>query len=105
MDGRGDPRPSKPWPEGDAYGAEAFKRDPHGGELYVFRGQSGKLIIILTRWARHVALRQAAGARPLLWPSSADGVVTVTPAQLGHLLATGECHNRPGDRRRLIDGI
>jgi transposase len=23
---------------------EAFKRDPHGGDLYVFRGKSGKLI-------------------------------------------------------------
>ncbi|UPJ48388.1 IS66 family insertion sequence element accessory protein TnpB [Bradyrhizobium sp. 200] len=26
---------------------EAFKRDPHGGDLYVFRGKSGKLIKIL----------------------------------------------------------
>ena len=44
---------------------EAFKRDPHGGDLYVFRGKSGKLIKIL--WhdgLGHVALRQAAGARP-----------------------------------------
>ena len=26
---------------------EALKRDPHGGDLYVFRGKSGKLIKIL----------------------------------------------------------
>lgn len=26
---------------------EAFRRDPHGGDLYVFRGKSGKLIKIL----------------------------------------------------------
>ena len=26
---------------------EAFTRDPHGGDLYVFRGKSGKLIKIL----------------------------------------------------------
>ena len=26
---------------------EAFKRDPHGGDLYVFRGKSGKLIKML----------------------------------------------------------
>ncbi len=26
---------------------EAFKGDPHGGDLYVFRGKSGKLIKIL----------------------------------------------------------
>jgi transposase len=25
---------------------EAFRRDPHGGDLYVFRGKSGKLIKI-----------------------------------------------------------
>lgn len=45
---------------------EAFKRDPHGGDLYVFRGKSGKLIKIpLARWTEHVTLCQAAGARPL----------------------------------------
>jgi transposase len=26
---------------------EAFKRDPHGGDIYVFRAKSGKLIKIL----------------------------------------------------------
>jgi hypothetical protein len=41
---------------------EAFKRDPHAGDLYVFRGKSGKLIKIL--WHDGIgALRQAAGAR------------------------------------------
>ena len=30
---------------------EAFRRDPHGGDLYVFRGKSGKLIKILWHWA------------------------------------------------------
>jgi hypothetical protein len=44
---------------------EALKRDPRGGDLYVFRGKSGKLIKILWHDARHVALRQAAGAWPL----------------------------------------
>jgi transposase len=57
---------------------EAFKRDPHGGDLYVFRGKSGKLIKIL--W--HDGL----GMSLYLWPSPADGVVTITPAQLGYLL-------------------
>jgi transposase len=27
---------------------EAFKRDPHGGDLYVFRGKNGKLRFSLT---------------------------------------------------------
>jgi transposase len=66
---------------------EAFRRDPHGGDLYVFRGKSGKLIKIL--W--HDGLGMSLYAKRLergrfLWPSSADGVVTITPAQLGYLL-------------------
>jgi transposase len=60
---------------------EAFKRDPHGGDLYVFRGKSGKLIKIL--W--HDGLGMSLYAKRLergrvLWPSSVDGVVTITPA-------------------------
>ena len=66
---------------------EAFRRDPHGGDLYVFRGKSGKLIKIL--W--HDGLGMSLYAKRLergrfLWPSPADGVVTITPAQLGYLL-------------------
>ncbi|HEX3064197.1 MAG TPA: IS66 family insertion sequence element accessory protein TnpB, partial [Dongiaceae bacterium] len=66
---------------------EAFRRDPHGGDRYVFRGKSGKLIKIL--W--HDGLGMSLYAKRLergrfLWPSSADGVVTITPAQLGYLL-------------------
>jgi len=74
---------------------EVFRRDSHGGDLYVFRGKSGKLIKIL--W--HDGLGMSLYAKRLergrfLWPvcvrvcvcSSADGVVTITPAQLGYLL-------------------
>src|ERR1700746_1639977 len=66
---------------------EGFKRDPHGGDLHVFRGKSGKLIKIL--W--HDGLGMSLYAKRLergrfLWPSSADGVVTITPRPLGYLL-------------------
>lgn len=40
---------------------QALQRDPHSGDLYVFRGRRGDLLKIL--W--HVALREAAGTRPL----------------------------------------
>jgi transposase len=58
---------------------EAFKRDPHGGDLYVFPGKSGKLIKIL--W--HDGLGMSLYAKRLergrfLWPSPADGVVLPT---------------------------
>lgn len=85
---------------------EAFTRDPHGGDLYVFRGRSGKLIKIL--W--HDGLGMSLYAKRLergrfLWPSPADGVVTITPASLATCwrASTGGCRNRPGDRRRLAD--
>jgi transposase len=71
---------------------EAFNRDPHGGDLYVFRGKSGKLIKIL--W--HDGLGMSLYAKRLehgrfVWPSTApregaDRTVTITPAQLGYLL-------------------
>src|SRR6201984_2398933 len=45
---------------------EALKRDPHGGDLYVFRGKSGKLIKILWHDGLGMSLLcQAARARAL----------------------------------------
>jgi transposase len=50
---------------------QGLKRDPHAGDLYVFRGRRGHLIKILWRDGIGMSL-QAAGARPLhlLWPLS-----------------------------------
>lgn len=53
---------------------EVLRRDPHGGHLCVFRGRWGDLFSKRLEWGR------------FLWPSPADGVVTVTLAQLGYLL-------------------
>ena len=45
---------------------EALKRDPHAGDLYVFRGRRGDLIkIIWHDGLGAVALRQAAGPGPV----------------------------------------
>jgi transposase len=70
---------------------EAFRRDPHSGDLYVFRGKSGKLIKIL--W--HDGLGMSLYAKRLergrfIWPSAADGAVVITSAQLGYMLE-GAC--------------
>lgn len=43
---------------------QGLGRDPHAGDLFVFRGKRGHMVKILARRDRHVALRQA--ARP--WP-------------------------------------
>jgi len=66
---------------------EKLGRDPYGGDLYVFRGRRGDLIKVL--W--HDGLGASLYAKRLergrfIWPSPADGVVAVTPAQLGYLL-------------------
>ena len=67
---------------------ESFKRDPHGGDLYVFRGKSGsKLIKIL--W--HDGLGMSLYAKRLergrfVWPSVSNGSVAISAAQLAYML-------------------
>ena len=67
---------------------EGLQRDPHAGDLYVFRGRSGSLIKIL--W--HDGLGMSLYAKRLergrfIWPSMADGVVTISVAQMSYLLS------------------
>src|SRR5262245_15530142 len=66
---------------------EAFKRDPHGGDLYVFRGKSGKLIKVLWHDGLGISLYAKRLERGrFIWPSSTGEAVTITAAQLGYLL-------------------
>ena len=66
---------------------EAFNRDPHGGDLYVFRGRSGSLIKIL--W--HDGLGMSLYAKRLergrfIWPQPTDGVISISMSQLAYML-------------------
>ena len=66
---------------------EAMKRDPHAGDLYVFRGRRGNLVKIL--W--HDGLGMSLYAKRLehgkfIWPSPANGVIAVSAAQLAYML-------------------
>ena len=66
---------------------EALARDPHAGDLYVFRGRSGSLIKIL--W--HDGVGMSLYAKRLergrfVWPSAAAGVISIAPAQLAYML-------------------
>ena len=66
---------------------ETLKRDPHSGHLFVFRGRHGGLIKILWHDGQGMYLFSKRLERGrFLWPSSADGVVTISAAQLGYLL-------------------
>ena len=66
---------------------ERLKRDPHAGDLYVFRGRAGGLIKIL--W--HDGIGMSLYAKRLergrfVWLSAEGGVVALTAAQLGYML-------------------
>ena len=66
---------------------QALGRDPHAGDLYVFRGKRGDLVKIL--W--HDGLGMSLYAKRLergrfVWPRPVDGAVVISPAQLGYML-------------------
>ena len=66
---------------------ETLKRDPHGGHLFVFRGRRGDLIKCLWPDGQGMCLFAKRLERGrFLWPSTADGTVTISTAQLGYLL-------------------
>ena len=80
-------------------------RDPHAGDLFVFRGRRGDLIKVL--W--HDGLGFSLYAKRLergrfLWPSPADGVVAITPAQLGYMLEGIDWRNPQRTWRPLVAG-
>jgi transposase len=69
---------------------EAMKRDPHAGDLYVVRGRRGNLVKIL--W--HDGLGMSLYAKRLehgkfIWPSPANGVITISAAQLAYMISCG----------------
>jgi len=66
---------------------QVLQRDPHAGDLYVFRGRRGDLVKIL--W--HDGLGMSLYAKRLergrfLWHSPADGCVAISASQLGYML-------------------
>jgi transposase len=66
---------------------EVLRRDPHAGDLFVFRGAKGNLIKIL--W--HDGLGMSLYAKRLergkfVWPSPTDGVIGISAAQLAYML-------------------
>jgi transposase len=66
---------------------QALRRDPHAGDLYVFRGKRGDLLKIL--W--HDGLGMSLFAKRLergrfIWPTPKDGAIAISAAQLGYML-------------------
>ncbi len=66
---------------------ETLKHDPHDGHLFVFRGRRVGMIMILWHDGQGMCLFAKRLERGrFIWPSAADGVVTISSAQLGYLL-------------------
>ena len=66
---------------------QALGRDPHAGDLYVFRGARGDLVKIL--W--HDGIGMSLYAKRLesgrfCWPTPAGGAVEISAAQLAYML-------------------
>lgn len=62
-------------------------RDPYGGDLFVFRGRAGHSVKVL--WYDGLGcslyIKRLERGR-FIWPSPADGVVSISPGQLGYML-------------------
>jgi transposase len=66
---------------------EQLKRNPHCGDLYIFRGRRGDLAKIL--W--HDGLGLSLYAKRLdrgkfIWPSAKEGVVSISAGQMAYML-------------------
>jgi transposase len=66
---------------------ESLQHDPHGGQLFVFRGKRGDLIKLLWHDGQGMCLFAKRLERGrFIWPATAGEAVTITAAQLGYLL-------------------
>jgi transposase len=66
---------------------EVLRRDPHSGHLFVFRGRRSDLIKVLWHDDQGFCLFSKRLERGrFIWPSPAEGVVTITAGQLGYLI-------------------
>ena len=66
---------------------EQLQRDPHAGDLYIFRGRRGDLAKIL--WHDGVGLSLYAkrlDRGKFIWPSAKDGVVSISASQMACML-------------------
>ena len=66
---------------------QSLSRNPHGGDLFVFRGRAGALVKII--W--HDGIGMSLYAKRLekgrfIWPVPKDGAVAISTAQLAYML-------------------
>jgi len=67
---------------------ETLKRDPFDGNLFIFRGRRGDLIKVVWHDGQGACLFTKRLERGrFIWPSAADGAVTISTAQMAYLLS------------------
>lgn len=73
---------------------QVLKRDPHAGDLYIFRGRRGDLVKVL--W--HDGIGLSLYAKRLdrgryVWPSASEGVIAISASQMACLLEAIDWRN------------
>ncbi len=66
---------------------EGMGRDPHAGDLFVFRGRRADMVKII--WHDGVGMSlyvKRLDRGRFVWPTPADGEVAISAAQLGYML-------------------
>ena len=67
---------------------EVLKHDPLCSHVFCFRGRRGDLIKVIWHDSQGACLFTKRLERGrFIWPSAADGVLTISPAQLSYLLS------------------
>jgi transposase len=84
---------------------QTFRRDPHAGDLFVFRGRRGDQIKMI--W--HDGLGMSLYAKRLergrfVWPPAVGGVVAISQAQLSYMLSGIDWRNPIYTFRPLLAG-
>jgi len=74
---------------------EVLRKDPLSGHRFCFRGRRGDLIKIIWHDTQGACLftRRLERGR-FIWPSLADGVVSISQAQMSYLLSGIDWRNR-----------
>jgi transposase len=84
---------------------QMLEHDPHGGDLFVFRGKRGDQIKMI--W--HDGLGMSLYVKRLeqgkfIWPPSVKGIVAITAAQMGYMLSGIDWRNPVYTFRPAIAG-
>ncbi|XSC43268.1 IS66 family insertion sequence element accessory protein TnpB [Bradyrhizobium sp. RDT10] len=87
---------------------EVLRRDPLNGHLFCFRGRRGDLLKVIWHDGQGACLFTKKLERGrFIWPSLADGVVSISQAQMSYLLSGIDWRNpqSPGVQRAWAESL